>query len=127
MTSTQLTSPPHSRGSRSSERRPPGETVGEVLPLLDLVPFDGPPLIFLFGPWLFLGLLLAPPFAVLVTFAVLMAVTTAVVALALAILAAPFVAVRHLRRHLHRPPAATAPVSAPSAPLVRVAPQQVAA
>jgi hypothetical protein len=130
MTTTQLISPPQSRRLRTSERRHhSGETVADVWPLIDAIPFHGPPLIFVLGPWLFLVLLLAPPFAVLVTFVVLMVVLTAVVALAVAILVAPFVLVRHLHRHLHlhRHRAATAPVSAPPAPLVGVEPQQVAA
>jgi hypothetical protein len=115
MNPTTLTTPPHSLRPLASERQPRRETVGEIGALVDVVPFDGPPLIFLLVPWLFLGLMLAGPFAVLVTFAVLLVVTTALLGLAGAILAAPFVLVRHLRRD--RP--GQAPAGAPAAPPVR--------
>jgi hypothetical protein len=122
MTTTQLNTPSHSLRSLTSEGRPHRETVGEVGALI-----DGPPLIFVFVPWLLLGLMLAAPFAVLVTFVVLLIVTTAVVALTGAILAAPFVLVHHLRRHLRRPRPIQAPASIPAAPVVRIEPQHAAA
>jgi hypothetical protein len=123
------TTPPQSRRPRASGRRPAGEPFASIGPLLDAVPFHGPPLVFLFVPWLLLGLLLAPPVAVLATFVVLMVVTAAVLALAVAILAAPVVLVRHLHRHLHLNlhRAAPAPVSAPSTALLRAEPQHLTA
>ena len=59
----------------------------------------GPAAILIAGPWVFIALMLAGPFALLFTLVALLAAAAAIVALIGAILAAPFVLVRHLRRH----------------------------
>ena len=57
---------------------------------------EGPAAILLAGPWVLLALMLSGPFAVLVTFVVLLAAAVALIGLVAAILAAPFVLVRRL-------------------------------
>ena len=68
----------------------------------------GPPVAFLFGPWLFLVLLLAPPFAFLVTVALVVAVAAVLLAAIATVLASPYLLARHLRaRRAGQPRAAT--------------------
>ena len=86
MTSTELFTPPAR------------DMLDELSPLVGAVPVYGPPIVLLAGPWLLFCLMLAGPFAVLVTFVVLVAAAAAVVALTAAILAAPYLLARHLRR-----------------------------
>ncbi len=57
----------------------------------------GPPVAFLFGPWMFLVLLLAPPFAFLATVALVLAVVAVLAAAIATVLASPYLLVRHLR------------------------------
>ena len=86
----------------------------ETLPLVGAVPVYGPPVVLLAGPWILLALMLAGPFALLVTFVLLLAAAAALAGLIGVILAAPFLLVRHLREHR----ADHAPVRAPAARLV---------
>ena len=74
-----------------------GEIVAETEPLVDYVPAAGTPVVFILAPWLLFGLMLAGPFAVLVTLALVMVAAIAIVALAAALVASPFLLVRHLR------------------------------
>src|SRR5436190_370438 len=57
----------------------------------------GPPVAFLFAPWLFLVLMLAPPFAFLVTVALVVAVAAVLLVAIATVLASPYLLVRHLR------------------------------
>lgn len=111
MATAEFTTPPRASGASGHRSAPPrhpdraspeharfGDMVAEIEPLLGVVPVAGPPAAVLFGPWLLLGLMLAAPFTVLVTLALAMVAGTALVALVVAILASPFVLVRHLRR-----------------------------
>jgi hypothetical protein len=75
------------------------EMLDETLPLVGAVPVYGPPVVVVAAPWLLLVLMLAGPFALLVTFVVLLAAATVLVSLIGAILAVPYVLVRHLRGH----------------------------
>jgi hypothetical protein len=85
--------------------RPPeptfGETVAEIVPLVGSIAGYGPPVIFLAGPWLLLGLMLSAPFAVLLTLIAAMALAaTIIVAIAAAIyaiLTAPYRLMRRAR------------------------------
>ena len=95
MSTTELITAPQAPGPRepwSDERRDArldaasaeptvGETLDETLPLVGAIPVYGPPVVFLAGPWLFLALMLAGPFALLVTFVVLLAAAAALVGL----------------------------------------------
>jgi len=77
-----------------------GEMVGEIVPLVDAVAGYGPPVIFLAGPWLVLGLVLTGPFTVLVIVVAFMVVAAmVVVALTAVLLVVPYLLVGRLRRH----------------------------
>ena len=104
-----------------------GEAFAEIVPLIGFVPGYGPPAISVLGPWLFLGLVLAGPLAwlfvlvvVLIVGAALLAALTAAIG---AILAAPYLLVRRLRRHR----ASQTSISAPIAPVAAIGSPRVAA
>jgi hypothetical protein len=109
------TDPRRSEGAPVSERPTFGEMLAEIVPLIGFVPQAGPPVVFVLGPWLFLVLMLAAPFACLFTLvAVIIVAATVLAALPaaiLAILAAPSLLVRHLRRHRARHASVSAPVA----------------
>ena len=75
-----------------------GEIVQETEPLSGAVPVYGPPIALVAAPWLLIGLMLAGPFALLVTIVVAIVVAAGLVVLIGAILAAPFVLARRLLR-----------------------------
>jgi hypothetical protein len=107
-----------------SERPTFGELLTELVPLVGLVPQAGPPVVFVLGPWLLLVLTLAGPLAWLFALVVVMIVAAAVLAaLTSAILAAPYLLVRQIRRHRAR----HASVSAPAAQVVRIDSRRVVA
>lgn len=104
MKTIELITHPDSSGAvdpRSDPRglEPPsrGEMLGEIVPLIGTVAVAGPPVVLLAGPLVLLALLLAGPFAVLLTLVVLLVAAIAVVALIAAILASPYLLVRYLR------------------------------
>jgi hypothetical protein len=98
---------------RSSERPTFGEMLAEIVPMIGFVPAYGPPVVFVLGPWLLLGLMLAGPLAWLFALVVVMIVAATVLAAltagVLAILSAPYLLVRHLRRHRARHASSSAP------------------
>jgi hypothetical protein len=79
--------------------RPPtlGEQVAEVLPVVGAVFVAGPPVAVAWTATVLFALMLAGPFALVATFVVVLVAAAAVVALAGAILATPYLLVRHLR------------------------------
>ena len=86
--------------SAVSEHPDLGERLGEVLPLIFFVPLAGPPAVLLVGPLLLLTLLLIPPAALLITFVVAFLVAAGFLAALGALIASPYLLVRHLRaRH----------------------------
>jgi hypothetical protein len=86
--------------------------LGEVLPLIECVPAYGPPVIFVVGPWLLLGLVVAGPLAWLFALVVVLIVAaTVLAAVAGAVLAGPYLLVRALRRHRARHASISAPVA----------------
>jgi hypothetical protein len=94
MNSTELITP-------AWDRRSFREMLAEVDPLIGAIAGYGPPVIALGAPWLLLGLMLAGPFAFLVTLVVVMvAAATLIVALAAAIVVAPYLVVRRARQAL---------------------------
>jgi hypothetical protein len=101
--------------------------LAEIVPLIGFVPTAGPPVVFVLGPWLLLGLVLAGPlawlFVLVVVVIVAATVLAALTAAILAILAAPCLLVRHLRRHRSR----HASISAPAAHVVAIESPPVAA
>jgi hypothetical protein len=95
------------------------EILDESLSLVGVTPVDGPAAVLLIGPWLLLVLMLIGPFALLFTLVVVLVAAAALVASVAAILAAPFLLVRRLRRawaaHASMPaPARTTPLDAQS-------------
>ena len=116
-------SPSKSSGARG--------VLDELLPVIDVVPVAGPPVLFLAAPWLLLVLMLAGPFALLVTLAVLVVATVLLVALAAAVagalLASPYLLARRVIAHLAARPRRTAPVPAPAASLVAIHSREVRA
>jgi hypothetical protein len=90
----------------------------DILPVITVVFVAGPPVIFLAGPWLLLGLMLSGPFALVVAFVVVGLVAAALLAILAAIVVAPFVLVRRLHRMYRSARATGVPVPAlASAPL----------
>jgi hypothetical protein len=71
-----------------------GAMLDELEPLIGAIPLYGPPIIFFASPWILCALLLSGPFALLMTIVIaLMVAGLLIVALA----AAPYLLVRHLR------------------------------
>jgi hypothetical protein len=79
---------------------PLGDQVAEILELVDTVFVAGPPIIVAWAGTVLLALMLAGPFALLVTLVVALVAAAALVALAGAILATPYLLVRRLRLRL---------------------------
>ena len=116
--------PQQSTDPRRSERLTFGETLAEIVPLVDVVPAYGPPAVFVLGPWLLLVLMLAGPLGWLFALvAVLIVAASVLAALAAAILGAPYLLVRHLRRRR----AGHASIGAPAAQRVAIESPRVAA
>ena len=122
MATTELfTTPPEPSSDAHRNARPAAfaepslsEFVGETDSLLGAVPLYGPPVIVLAAPWLLLSLMLVGPFALMVTIVVALFAVAVLVGLIGAILAAPYLLVRHLRASR----AAHAPLRAAAAHLV---------
>jgi len=77
-----------------------GDQLAEVLPVIDAVYVAGPPVLVAWGGTVLFALMLAGPFALLVTFVVALAAAAALVTLAGAILATPYLLIRHFRLRL---------------------------
>jgi hypothetical protein len=77
-----------------------GDLVTEVVPLSDTVFVAGPPVLLAWTGTVLFALMLAGPFALVVTLVVALAAAAAVVALAGAILATPYLLIRHFRVRL---------------------------
>jgi hypothetical protein len=109
MTTTELIKPPdgahaaepsrdaradaHPSSSRSSTR---GEILREIVPLVGVVVVAGPPVVLLAGPLALLALMVAGPFVLVLTLVAVLIGSWALVALIGAILASPYLLVRHL-------------------------------
>ena len=84
-------------GPAASERPTLRELLQRVVPGIFFVPVAGPPVILLLGPWLLLALLIIPPAAFLITLGLVVAVAAGLVVALGALIASPFLLVRHLR------------------------------
>jgi hypothetical protein len=84
--------------------RPPTlrDEVAEIDPLIGTVFVAGPPVLVMGAGTVLFALMLAGPFALLVTLVIVFAAAAALVALAGAILASPYLLVRHVGRRLAR-------------------------
>jgi hypothetical protein len=74
-----------------------GDQLAEVLPVVDTVYVAGPPVLVAWAGTVLFALMLAGPFALVVTFAVVLVAAAALVTLAGAILATPYLLIRHFR------------------------------
>src|SRR3712207_4119821 len=87
------------------------EGPGELLPLIGVVPGEGPPVILLAGPLVLFGLALMGPFLLLLTLVALLVACGFLVALAGAIVTSPYLLVRRLQRHRRRRARRSAPAA----------------
>jgi hypothetical protein len=71
----------------------------ETADLVETVPLYGPPAILLVGPLVLLALIVAGPFLALLTIVAVLVLAAVLVALAAAVLASPYLLVRHIRGH----------------------------
>ena len=69
----------------------------ELSPLIGAVPVEGPAAILVAVPWIFLAAVLAGPFALLFTFVLVALAIALVLGAVAAIVASPFLLVRHAR------------------------------
>ena len=105
----------------ASGRRTLGDQLAEVLPVVDTVYVAGPPVLLAWAGTVLFALMLAGPFALAATLVVVLVAAAAVVALAGAILATPYLLIRHFRvrlakrRHVSGAPAPIATVVAAGA------------
>jgi hypothetical protein len=74
--------------------------VGEIDPLIGTVFVAGPPVLIMWAGTVLFALMLAGPFALLVTLVLVFAAAATLVALAGAILASPYLLIRHFRLRL---------------------------
>jgi hypothetical protein len=74
--------------------------VAEIDPIIGTVFVAGPPVLIMWAGTVLFALMLAGPFALLVTFVLVFVAAATLVALAGAILASPYLLVRHLRLRL---------------------------
>ena len=77
-----------------------GEEVAEIDPVIGTVFVAGPPVLLAWAGTVLFALMLAGPFALLVAFVVALAAAAALVTLAGAILATPYLLIRHFRARL---------------------------
>jgi hypothetical protein len=77
-----------------------GDQLAEVLPIIDTVYVAGPPVLVAWAGTVLFALMLAGPFALVATLVVVLVAAAAVVALAGAILATPYLLIRHFRLRL---------------------------
>jgi hypothetical protein len=77
-----------------------GDQLSEVLPIIDTVYVAGPPVLVAWAGTVLIALMLAGPFALVATFVVVLLAAAAVVTLAGAILATPYLLIRHVRLRL---------------------------
>jgi hypothetical protein len=71
--------------------------LGQTIPLICAFALYGPPVVFLVGPWLLLGLMLSGPFALVLALVVALAAAAALVGSIATIVATPYLLVRRLR------------------------------
>jgi hypothetical protein len=74
-----------------------GDKLADIVPVIDTVYVAGPPVLLAWAGTVLFALMLAGPFALLVTLVVVLVAAAALVTLAGAILAAPYLLIRHLR------------------------------
>jgi hypothetical protein len=89
----------HRRAATAAVADPPvARILEETADLVESVPLYGPPAILLVVPLVLLALMLAGPFLAMLTVVAVLVVTAALVALAGAVLAAPYLLLRWVAR-----------------------------
>jgi uncharacterized membrane protein len=108
------------RGMTTTDSPTPKDILERIAETLGYVFVAGPPVAFVLVPWLIVVLLIIPPAAMLLTLVAVVVVVGAVLAAVGAIIASPYLIVRHLReRHArHAAAAAAKPVSTSAPQLV---------
>jgi hypothetical protein len=91
---------PQRPGSASPDRPTRQEAVLATASLIGAPAFFGPAISFVLGPWLLLVLVLIGPFALLLTVLVAMALAAGLLAAVAAVLASPYLLIRHLHAHV---------------------------
>lgn len=86
-------------GSASPRRPSWGEVFAQTGPLIGAPAFFGPPIIYVLGPWLLLVLLLIGPFALIFTLLLVTAAAACLLAVCVAVIASPYLLIRHLYAH----------------------------
>ena len=76
-----------------------GEVIAQTAPIIAAPAFFGPPVIFVLGPWLLLVLLLIGPFALIFTLLLFTAAAAGLLAVFVAVIASPYLLIRHLHAH----------------------------
>jgi hypothetical protein len=84
----------------ASGPRTRGDVLADVLPVIGTVYVAGPPVLLAWAGTVLFALMLAGPFALLVTLVLALAVAAALVTLAGTILATPYLLIRHFCRRL---------------------------
>jgi hypothetical protein len=104
------------------------ETLAETGAGIGAPAFYGPPVAFLFVPWLLLVLLLISPFAVVFAVGLVLAVAAVLLAALAAVVASPYLLLRHLSAHRARhakPQASPRPARRRRVSAVRIGSPQV--
>jgi hypothetical protein len=86
-------------GFTSPDRPTWGDVLDERIPMIGAPAFFGPPVIFVLGPWLLLVLLLIGPLALILTLVLALALAGALLAMVAAVIASPYLLIRHLHAH----------------------------
>jgi hypothetical protein len=86
-------------GSTSPDRPTWGKVFDEGAPIIGAPAFFGPPVIFVLGPWLLLVLLVIGPLALILTLVLALALAGALLAVFVAVIASPYLLIRHLHAH----------------------------
>ena len=76
-----------------------GELFDESAAIIGAPAFFGPPVIFVLGPWLLVVLLLIGPLALILTLVLAAALAGALLAVFVAVIASPYLLMRHLHAH----------------------------
>ena len=87
------------RGAASPGRPTWGELFAQTEPLIGAPAFFGPPIIYVLGPWLLLVLLLIGPLALIFTLLLVMAAAACLLTVSVAVIASPYLLIRHLHAH----------------------------
>ncbi len=93
--------------------------ISEIDPIIGTVFVAGPPVLLVWAGTVLFALMLAGPFALLVTFVVVLAAAATLVALAGLVLASPYLLVRHVRARLTQRTTVVAPIRSITAEVAR--------